>query len=98
MQFCYYRGYLVSKYISNPHLINKRKYDLRLYVLITSFDPLRIYLYKDGLVRFASETYSVLSKNYKKRYVHLTNYSVNKYSPNFEVNTDPKVYLGILKS
>lgn len=78
----------MSKYIANPHLFNRRKYDLRLYVLITSFDPLRIYLFKDGLVRFATEEYSSPSKSGKKRYVHLTNYSVNKNAPKFRPNMD----------
>lgn len=48
---------LISKYISNPYLINNKKFDLRLYVLITSYNPLKIYIYKEGLVRFASEEY-----------------------------------------
>ena len=41
---------VVSKYISNPHTLNGKKYDLRLYVCVTSFDPLKVYLYKEGLV------------------------------------------------
>jgi len=45
---------LVSEYVSNPHLINNFKYDLRIYVLVTSYDPLRIYMFKDGLTRFAT--------------------------------------------
>ena len=49
---------LASKYISNPHLINGLKYDLRVYVLVTSFNPLKVYMYKDGLVRFATELYN----------------------------------------
>lgn len=45
---------LVSEYIANPHLINNFKYDLRIYVLVSSYDPLRIYLFNEGLVRFAT--------------------------------------------
>ncbi|XP_075703996.1 tubulin polyglutamylase TTLL5 isoform X2 [Rhinoderma darwinii] len=40
---------LVSRYISNPLLIDGFKFDVRLYVLITSYDPLVIYLYEEGL-------------------------------------------------
>lgn len=66
---------VVSRYVPNPLLINGRKFDLRIYVLVTSVDPLRIYIYKEGLARFASEVYSdVLENNFS----HLTNYSLNK--------------------
>ncbi len=51
------QNYLVSEYIRNTHLINELKYDLRVYVLITSYDPLRIYFYKEGLTRFATAKY-----------------------------------------
>lgn len=56
---------VVSRYIPNPFLINSHKFDLRIYVIITSFDPLRIYMFKDGLARFASEKYN--SKDIKNR-------------------------------
>ena len=49
---------LITKYISNPHLINNLKYDLRLYLLITGYTPLKIYLFDEGLTRFASEEYN----------------------------------------
>ena len=78
--------YLVSRYISNPHLINETKYDLRIYVLITSFNPLRIYLYDNGLVRFATEKYT--KGNYDNVYVHLTNYSINKNNTNYKANNN----------
>ena len=43
---------IVQSYIQNPFLINGYKFDFRIYVLVTSINPLRIYLYKDGLVRY----------------------------------------------
>ena len=84
-------GYIVSKYIHRPHLINGIKYDLRLYVLITSYDPLTIYLYDECLVRFATEKYSTSAKSLKKRYVHLTNYSVNKKADNYKQSKNGNV-------
>ena len=76
--------YLISRYIDKPHLINKKKYDLRIYVLVISFSPLRIYLYNNGLVRFATEDYK--RGDFNNVYIHLTNYSINKnnlkYKPN----------------
>ena len=38
-------GYLVSKYIAKPHLLRGYKYDLRLYIVVTSFEPLKAYLF-----------------------------------------------------
>ena len=80
------KDYLVCEYVTNPHLINGLKYDLRIYVLVTSYDPLKIYMYDEGLTRFATEQYSTNMKELSKRYVHLTNWSVNKYSKKFQVN------------
>lgn len=51
-------GYVVSQYVSNPHLINGFKYDLRIYCLVTCYDPLKIYIFKEGLARFATQKYS----------------------------------------
>lgn len=75
---------LVQEYIKNPLLIDGLKFDLRIYVLITSVDPLKLFIYKDGLVRFASEKYEEpTSKNLKNTFKHLTNYAINKESDTF---------------
>ena len=78
--------YLISKYISNPHLINNKKYDLRIYVLITSFSPLKVFLHENGLVRFATEDYK--KGDYDNIFIHLTNYSINKLNAKYKKNTN----------
>jgi len=79
--------YVVSQYIANPLLVNNLKFDMRIYVLVTSYDPLRIYVYEEGLARFASEEYTGLGRK-DARYMHLTNYSVNKRNDNYVGNQD----------
>jgi tubulin polyglutamylase TTLL5 len=77
---------VISRYVANPLLVNGLKFDLRLYVLVPCFEPLRIYLYEEGLARFASEPYGESSK--ARRFAHLTNYSVNKKNSHFIQNED----------
>jgi hypothetical protein len=67
-------------------LINGHKFDLRVYVLVTSLEPLKIYVFKEGLARFATHEYKNNSEK-QDRFMHLTNYSINKKSVNF-VQTD----------
>eukprot|EP01063_Lacrimia_lanifica_P012756 TRINITY_DN19456_c0_g1_i1.p1 TRINITY_DN19456_c0_g1~~TRINITY_DN19456_c0_g1_i1.p1 ORF type:complete len:1080 (+),score=296.37 TRINITY_DN19456_c0_g1_i1:54-3293(+) len=81
---------LVQRYIPNPLTIGGYKCDLRLYAAVTSFDPLRIYLFKDGLVRFATEKLKKGESHLSNRFMHLTNYSVNKKSDKYQRNAAAK--------
>ena len=49
--------WIVQPYIDNPLLIDKKKFDFRLYVMIASIDPYICYLNEEGLARFCTEEY-----------------------------------------
>ncbi|CAL5986614.1 Tubulin_tyrosine ligase [Hexamita inflata] len=69
----------VQEYTEDVLLIHKRKFDLRVYFLITSVDPYVVYIYNEGIARFASEDYqNVTFKNRNDLRMHLTNFAVNK--------------------
>eukprot|EP01028_Stygiella_incarcerata_P011758 TRINITY_DN682_c0_g1_i1.p1 TRINITY_DN682_c0_g1~~TRINITY_DN682_c0_g1_i1.p1 ORF type:complete len:743 (-),score=169.19 TRINITY_DN682_c0_g1_i1:2257-4239(-) len=82
------KKYMAQRYLDRPLLIDGYKFDLRIYVVVTSFCPLRIYIFEDGLVRFSTQKYRRGSKSLKNRFMHLTNYSVNRKSKTFVKNTD----------
>jgi tubulin polyglutamylase TTLL6/13 len=89
---------VVQAYISNPFLINGFKFDFRVYVLVTSVNPLRVFVYKDGLARFATERYHNPSeKNLSRLCMHLTNYAINKNSDAF-IRDDEKGSKRTIKS
>lgn len=76
---------IVSHYIANPLLIDGLKFDLRIYVALTSINPLRIYMFDEGLTRFATTPYAAPQRDMQKnlnnlegKFTHLTNYSINK--------------------
>lgn len=70
-------SFVVQKYLKYPALWKEHKYDFRIYVLLLSvIDPMQVFIYKDGLVRLASEKYN--RNNFADVFTHLTNYSLNK--------------------
>ncbi|XP_048759052.1 tubulin polyglutamylase TTLL7-like [Ostrea edulis] len=77
--------FIVQEYIDKPLLLEGYKFDLRIYVLVTSCDPLRIFIFNDGLVRMSTDKYINPSDgNLSNLYMHLTNYSVNKHNEYYQ--------------
>lgn len=80
---------VVQEYKDTPLLLDGHKFDLRIYVLVKSFDPLTIYIYNDGLVRLATIPYtSPNQSNISSQCMHLTNYAITKESSNYIIDEE----------
>ena len=76
-------SYVVSKYIDNPLLIGQKKFDLRIYVLVTSWKPLIAYKHSLGFARFCAVKYSSDVDELDNSFIHLTNVSIQKYGEDY---------------
>jgi tubulin polyglutamylase TTLL5 len=74
----YSQPIVVQKYISDPLCFMGYKFDLRIYVLVSSFSPLEAFIYKEGLARFGSRQYTASSQSINDLRIHLTNSSIQK--------------------
>ncbi|EDQ84350.1 uncharacterized protein MONBRDRAFT_30326 [Monosiga brevicollis MX1] len=77
------KTYVISRYLDAPLLIGGKKFDLRLYVLVTSFRPLRAYISREGFCRFCTVKYTASTVSMDNMYVHLTNVSLQKHSETY---------------
>jgi hypothetical protein len=62
---------VIQKYVERPLLIKNRKFDIRVWVLVTQ--NMDVYFFKRGYIRTSCEEYNIDSTDL---YVHLTNNAV----------------------
>lgn len=81
---------LVQYYIADPLLIGGRKSHLRLYVVLTSLSPLRLYLHREGFMIFSTEEYTLNSTDISSKFSHLTNTFVGQGNQKYSQDPLPK--------
>ena len=74
--------YVVQRYIERPYLIGGKKFDIRVYVLVMSYIPLKVWLYRSGFARFSNTRFSLDSIS--DAFVHLTNVAIQKTAPDYD--------------
>ena len=67
---------LIQKRIPNGLVYKEHSWSLSLFVAVTSFSPLRVHIYKEGLARFSTVPFSLDPSKMSNRLIHLTNYSI----------------------
>ncbi len=81
-QVSYSSPSVIQQYLMKPLLYRGYKFDFRLYVLVTSFTPLKAFIYQEGFARFGSRKFSSslhndMDKNHVDQ-IHLTNSSIQR--------------------
>lgn len=94
-QVCYGEPMVMQKYIKNPLLLNGYKFDLRIYVLVTSVNPLEAFIYKEGFGRFSTQPFTLDPSDKANKFIHLTNVSINKYNlENYDADVQDRIFGG----
>lgn len=76
------RSFILQKYLETPLLLNKRKFDIRCYSLLTSINGvLQCYFYQEGYLRTSCKEFNL--KDVTSKIIHLTNDAVQKYSEEY---------------
>eukprot|EP00826_Nyctotherus_ovalis_P065252 TRINITY_DN9586_c0_g1_i7.p1 TRINITY_DN9586_c0_g1~~TRINITY_DN9586_c0_g1_i7.p1 ORF type:complete len:521 (-),score=99.88 TRINITY_DN9586_c0_g1_i7:21-1583(-) len=72
------RAFVIQKYIERPLLFNERKFDIRVWVLVTQ--EMKLYFFKEGYIRTSCEKYTISNNDIDKKGIHLTNNAIQKLS------------------
>jgi Tubulin-tyrosine ligase family len=67
---------VIQSYIRDPLCLDGYKFDLRLYVLVTSFKPLEAFIHTEGFTRIRTKKFSLDPADLKNNFIHLTNSSI----------------------
>lgn len=84
------RSWILQKYIENPLIVENRKFDIRVWVLVTNLNPLTIWFWEKPYIRFPAADYN--PKNIKDRFIHLTNNSVAKNAKHMKIVGDGNMW------
>ena len=78
--------WLIQEYIANPLLLPDEpcKHTLRIYVAVTSLDPLDFHIYSSGLAKFTSRPYTADRASLQDRVIHLTNPTIQLLNKDVE--------------
>ena len=82
--------YVVQRYLENPLLIGGKKFDLRVYVFVLSYAPLRVYLYRSGFARFSGTRFSMRKQDIDNINIHLTNVAIQKTTKEYNKRSGMK--------
>ena len=63
-------NWIVQEYIVNPYLIKGRKFAMRTYLLVSSYDPVRAYLFRGGTAKIALRKYTTDPESFHLTSVH----------------------------
>ena len=74
-------SFIIQKYIEKPLLIHKRKFDIRVWVIVSYTG--KWYFFKEGYLRTSGSEFYLDDNNPDNQYVHLTNNAIQKFSKTY---------------